>query len=871
MKMLLRIPVLTLLLAAAGCTQIVDTAGKECTDNDDCAAGQICHPTRHTCVSDGGDSDTDADTDSDTDADTDVDTDSDTDADTDIDTDTDVDTDSDTDADTDTDTGAANGESCLVDGDCHSDHCQNGFCCPSGDCCDVAGSCPTQYTVAASCDDAISCQGARGDPACNANYECNTISVDDDSACDGTVVCRVASCSETDGTAYGADTCTGGTDQGGACPDNGGETDCGNYACEGNTCSAAICRNHWEGDSCETCPCNFDPAQDCDACLAQWSGPECGHAVEFACCGETCTDPVTGLVWQLTDTGSLSWSEARDHCEAKELAGETDWRLPTISELRSLIRGCAATETGGSCGVTDGCRDTAICEDSSCVGCSSGGGPAFGGCYWPDAFSWLGGSCSYYWSSTTVEGDPSRAWIVRFSEGPVYDQQVVQDKRVRCVRAGTFGQPTWSRVIGANAGDGDNIFVSSAGDVDNNGFDEILIGAFHFDVGGHESVGKAWMFDGSAEGPQANASWTSSGDELEHGKFGLEVASAGDLNNDGLSDVAIGSLSIESQKQNGRIFVYYGTSSGLPSSYDWSMTGEADPDRYCRAQSAGDVNGDDYDDLVVGAYTHGEDAGKAYLYRGSQDGLAGTPSWTSVADNQAGAYFGVAVTSADVDNDGFSDVLVGANLFDTPNEDAGKVYLFHGSTNGLSSAPDWVSLGDDQQGAAFGRQVNGAGDVNNDGFDDVIVGAYLYNTGSGEAGKSYLYLGSQAGLEAEPSWTSSGNDQAGAEYGAAAAPAGDVNGDGFDDVVIGAPGFDTDAQDAGKVYLYLGSPAGLFEKPAWASSGENQAGARFGYRVTSAGDVNNDGCADLIVSAPGFDDALQNVGKVYVYLSDCGS
>jgi len=134
-------------------------------------------------------------------------------------------------------------------------------------------------------------------------------------------------------------------------------------------------------------------------------------------------DPVTNLEWQQTPTGgNLDWESAVIHCQTLELDG-TGWRLPTIGELRTLFRGCPATETGGACGVADDCLswDTDGCYNVSCQGCELNAGPV-GGCYWPEE---LGGSCEpFYWSSSTANATvdtlfDGAGWYAIFSMGHV--------------------------------------------------------------------------------------------------------------------------------------------------------------------------------------------------------------------------------------------------------------------------------------------------------------------------------------------------------------------------------------------------------------------------------------------------------------------
>ena len=144
--------------------------------------------------------------------------------------------------------------------------------------------------------------------------------------------------------------------------------------------------------------------------------------------GDTWTDSSSGLTWQVTpSSGYMMWEDAIEYCENLTLAGG-GWHLPTISELRTLIRGCDATVTGGSCGVTDSCLDY-DCKDDSCGSCIDGEGPNFDGCYGP---SELPGECFCYLSSSPVADDGDYAWLVHFNYGSVYSAG--HYTYARCVR-----------------------------------------------------------------------------------------------------------------------------------------------------------------------------------------------------------------------------------------------------------------------------------------------------------------------------------------------------------------------------------------------------------------------------------------------------
>jgi hypothetical protein len=259
-----------------------------------------------------------------------------------------------------------------------------------------------------------------------------------------------------------------------------------------------------------------------------------------------------------------------------------------------------------------------------------------------------------------------------------------------------------------------------------------------------------------------------------------------------------------------------------------------------------DVDGNGYADVVVGAPTYSSFRGGAYVYLGSVAGLSATAAWA-----QSGApssSFGRSVASAgDVNGDGFGDLIVGAN-------GAGAAYVYLGSASGLGAAA-WTPPG--PAGSNFGWSVASAGDVNGDGYADVIVGD---NMGAGGAGVAYVYLGSATGLGTVAAWTQTG--PAGSYYGDSVTGACDVNGDGYADVVVGAVralGY------SGAAYAYLGSASGLATVPTWSQSGAANAG--FGNSLSCAGDVDGNGFADLIVGAS---QEGSSVGRAYLYVGGAG-
>jgi hypothetical protein len=212
---------------------------------------------------------------------------------------------------------------------------------------------------------------------------------------------------------------------------------------------------------------------------------------------------------------------------------------------------------------------------------------------------------------------------------------------------------------------------------------------------------------------------------------------------------------------------------------------------------------------------------------GGETGIADAVPATAHArfeSDQAGAWMGVSVAGAgDVNGDGYDDVIVGARRYDAGETDEGVAFIFRGSASGIADgnpATAQTRLEGNQAGAWMGHSVAGAGDVNGDGYDDVLVGAMHYDTGASFSGRlrsllkgtsdegaAFLFLGSATGIaDADPAsaYAAFENDQPYAEMGYGASGAGDVNGDGYDDVIIGAFHFDCGQKNEGAAFMFLG-------------------------------------------------------------------
>ena len=257
---------------------------------------------------------------------------------------------------------------------------------------------------------------------------------------------------------------------------------------------------------------------------------------------------------------------------------------------------------------------------------------------------------------------------------------------------------------------------------------------------------------------------------------------------------------------------------------------------------AGDLNCDGYDDVAIGAPSYNGDLsaeGAAFVFYGSPHGLLSeTPDW-SVQGDLKSAEYGFSVAGAgDVDGDGCDDLLVGAHLYSNGQTNEGAAYLYLGSPQGLSTAPWWLVEGE-QPEALFGSAVSSAGDVNADGFADVLVGVPEYTAGEIKEGGVFVYHGSASGLPTTPNRRLESNQEY-SRFGVSVAAAGDVNGDGFSDIAIGAPLYDNEygLADEGAVFVHYGSAGGLSSFNRWQAYG-GQASSGFGVSVASAGDMDS--------------------------------
>ncbi|HEV8321615.1 MAG TPA: hypothetical protein VG389_08385 [Myxococcota bacterium] len=338
-----------------------------------------------------------------------------------------------------------------------------------------------------------------------------------------------------------------------------------------------------------------------------------------------------------------------------------------------------------------------------------------------------------------------------------------------------------------------------------------------------------------------------------------------DLDGDAFADVAVGAM-VEGTAGGltGRVYAYDGAlGTGFDAAADALRDGINSGDSFGAAVALCDVNGDGFSDLIVGAPladgTPIDDRGSVSVYLGSAIG-PGSVAAATLWGESANDHFGSAVAcAADVNGDGVDDFLVGAPQADGLSGDEGKAYLFQGVSGFTPDAtPDYVAAGTGA-GEALGTSVAGPGDLDDDGYADFAAGGPA-STAPASPGVVRVYYGDPAGpvaagvLVAMTSATLFGTAIAG----------GDVDADGYSDLVVGAPGDDTGATDVGAVFLFRGGSGAAFDSTSDATISGVTANVQFGASLAVV-DYDADGDGDVVVGLPESDAAGVMSGAVWIY------
>ena len=542
-----------------------------------------------------------------------------------------------------------------------------------------------------------------------------------------------------------------------------------------------------------------------------------------------------------------------------------------------------------------------------------GTGSAFTYQWYRDGVDIAGATGASYTITEDYDGN-SIYVVVRYTDGGGADETVTVSGIIAPVPTATvldladLDSTAGFRLVGEKHRDFSGQEVSSVGDINDDGYDDFAIGAYAADPSGEHSgatyvvFGKASGFSSTIELSELDGSDGFRIDgESPHDTSGGSI-SAGDVNDDGYNDIIIGADWAEPgnlgrHHNNGSTYVVFGKASGFSDTIDLSdivrlgggvrIDGENEGDYSGRSVSSGDVNDDGYDDIIIGAERtdpNGYSSGSTYVVFGKANGpnglngimelseLDGSDGFRIDGANRAD-YSGGSVSAGDINGDGYDDVIIGADTAAPNGVASGATYVVFGKASGFSRTMELSEL-DGSDGFRIdgensynysGKSVSSAGDINGDTYDDIIISAPYVDLNGHNSGVTYVVFGKASGfsrtMELSELDGSDGfriNGENARDYsGVSVSSAGDFNGDGYDDIIIGAPGAASRGSYTGSSYVVFGKANG-FSRTIELSELDASAGFRIdgenfydhsGISVSSAGDVNDDGYDDIIIGA----------------------
>lgn len=482
-----------------------------------------------------------------------------------------------------------------------------------------------------------------------------------------------------------------------------------------------------------------------------------------------------------------------------------------------------------------------------------------------------------------LSSSPLRSWLRQVTLDKAGINAASADAPVTAV---SLGSANISELTGEVTLDATGIKTITAGDVNNDGYSDFLVASKTNDDAGLNAgaaylvYGRSTVLTSESLGGSSNTVVEFTG-EAASDYAGTIVGPAGDVNNDGYADFLITSYQPGPGVGNGQTYLIYGQAATFASTTSLGaagivkFTGEALNDAAgSMANGVGDVNNDSYDDFMIGATANDDtalNAGAAYLIYGQAAPLVSANLSTAIefAGEATADTAGVCISGGDFNNDGYSDMLISASTYAANN--LGRTYLFYGKAEAFTSAnlstADAIFTGEVAEDSS-GINIDSAGDVNNDTYDDIIIAASANDDAGTGAGAVYLIYGQAAHLASASLSTAVEftGEAAGDAAGNSVSKAGDINADGYDDFLVGAPLNNDAASDAGAAYLIYGQAAALTAASlsTFVEYTGEAASDRAGNSVSTGGDINNDGYLDLLISSRYSDDNAVDAGAVYI-------